>query len=127
MAFLILTVLVFACSLKSNWVASEHESKTKERIDTDPEVVEHLIGDHKYINYSLKFKLRDHVDGLFKSLSSIDNTKKQSIAQTSFQFGENEKHELRSIEKGNRKKKNGDTEWGEQRERMKKLGLVNKS
>ena len=112
--------------MKSNWVAEEHKSNTRECIDTDPEVQKYVIGDHKYINYNLKYKLRDHVDGLFKSLSSIDDTKKQSIAETSYRFGPNMKKELEMIEKGNRKVKNGDSEWGEQRERMKKLGLTTK-
>lgn len=114
-------------TLKSDWVARTHETERQARIDQDPEVQQVVIGDSKYINYSLKYKLRDHVASLFNSLAVVDTSKKESIAKTSFHCGERMQKELLLIDGSQRKRTNGDTKWGEQKARMKVLGFGDKA
>ncbi|GBG34288.1 Hypothetical Protein FCC1311_105112 [Hondaea fermentalgiana] len=109
---------------ENDWVKKAAEEKDRKFLDEDEEIACSLMHPRPKVEYSLKHKLRDHVHDLFSSLAKLDETQpKESMTKATYKFSDRMKHELATIETGNRKYSNPDTKWAEQRARAKQLGM----
>jgi len=110
-----------------NWVKEMKRDAERKFVSEDPEVFGIYLSQRKTIPYSLKFKLRDHVNDLFSSLARLDKHQpKCSVSKSTFVFDDNMKRELEVLETGHQKRTNENSRWAAKRQQEIALGQIAK-